>query len=63
LVVPLRYKVNISFNAQKDLEHIFYYIAEDSKNNARNFILELEKKINSLDSMPERLRIPMKPTG
>lgn len=53
----MRYKVNISSNAQKDLEHIFYYIAEDSMNNARNFILELEKKINSLDSMPERFAL------
>ena len=35
-----KYKVNLSFNAQKDLEHIFFYIAEDSINNAKNFILE-----------------------
>jgi plasmid stabilization system protein ParE len=52
--VAKKYKVNISFNAQKDLEHIFFYIAEDSINNAKNFILELEEKIHSLDSMPER---------
>ena len=49
-----KYKVNISFNAQNDLEHIFFYIAQDSTNNAKNFILELEKKIYSLDTMPER---------
>lgn len=52
-----KYKVNISFNAQKDLEHIFLYIAEDSINNAKNFILELEKKIFSLDTMPERFAL------
>jgi len=52
--VAKKYKVNISFNAQKDLEHIFFYIAQDSINNAKNFILELENKIYSLYAMPER---------
>ena len=52
-----KYKVNISFNAQKDLEHIFFYIAADSINNANNFILELEEKIYSLDTMPERFAL------
>ncbi|MBI4792778.1 MAG: type II toxin-antitoxin system RelE/ParE family toxin [Deltaproteobacteria bacterium] len=49
-----KYKVNISQNAQNDLEHIFFYIAGDSINNAKKFIVELEKKIYSLDSLPER---------
>ena len=52
-----KYKVNISFNAQKDLEHIFFYIAEDSMNNAKNFILELEEKILSLGSMSGRFAL------
>ena len=52
-----KYKINISFNAQKDLEHIFFYIAEDSINNAKKFILELEEKIYSLDSMLERFAL------
>ena len=49
-----RYKVNLTQLAQKDLEHIYYYIAADSINNARNFVLELEKKNFSLDTFPER---------
>lgn len=49
-----KYKVNISFNAQKDLEHIFFYIAEESINNAKKLILELEEKIYSLDTLPDR---------
>ena len=49
-----RYKVNLTQLAQKDLEQIFYYIAADSIKNARNFVLELEKKIYSLDTFPER---------
>jgi plasmid stabilization system protein ParE len=40
--------------AQKDLEQIYYYIAADSIKNARHFVLELEKKIYSLDTFPER---------
>ena len=49
-----RYKVNLTQLAQKDLEQIFYYIAADSIKNAMNFVLELEKKIYSLDTFPER---------
>ena len=52
-----KYKVNISFNAQKDLERIFFYIAENNINNAKKFILELEEKIYSLDVMPERFAL------
>ena len=52
-----KYKVKLTFNAQKDLEHIFFYIAEDSINNAHNFILELEQTIYSLDTMPERFAL------
>ncbi|MBT3256285.1 MAG: type II toxin-antitoxin system RelE/ParE family toxin [Deltaproteobacteria bacterium] len=52
-----KYKVNISLNAQNDLEHIFFYIAEDNISNARKFILELEKKIYSLDTFPERFAL------
>ena len=49
-----RYKVNLTQLAQKDLEQIYYYIAADSIKNATNFVLELEKKIYSLDTFPER---------
>lgn len=46
--------MNLTQLAQKDLEQIFYYIADDRIKNARNFVLELEKKIFSLDTFPER---------
>jgi addiction module RelE/StbE family toxin len=52
--VTKKYKVNLTQLAQKDLEQIYYYIADDSIQNARNFILELEKKIDSLNTIPER---------
>lgn len=49
-----KYEVNITQRAQKDLEHIFYYIATDNINNASNFIIELEKKVYSLEHLPKR---------
>ena len=52
-----KYKISISFNAQKDLERIFFYIAENNINNAKKFILELEEKIYSLDVIPERFAL------
>jgi toxin ParE1/3/4 len=52
--VTKRYEVNLTRLAQKDLEQIYYYIAADSIKNASNFILELEKKIYSLETLPER---------
>jgi len=48
------YKVNLTQHAQEDLEHIFYYIAADSISNASNFVLELEKKVYSLEILPNR---------
>lgn len=52
-----RYNVRITANAQKDLERIFYYIAADSINNAKKFILELEQKIYGLETLPERFAL------
>jgi len=52
--VKKAYKVFITQNAQDDLRHIFSYIAEDSISNARIFVSELEEKINTLSTLPER---------
>ena len=49
-----KYKVYITSNAQRDLGQIFSYISEDSVSNSKKFILELEEKIYSLDTLPER---------
>lgn len=55
--MPKKYKIFITENAQNDLEHIFFYIAEDSINNAKKFVLELESTIYSLDTFPERFAL------
>lgn len=52
--MPKKFKIHLSRNAQNDLEHIFFYIASDNINNAKKFILELEEKIYSLNTSPER---------
>ena len=49
-----KYQINLTQQAQNDLEQIFYYIADDSINNAGNFVLPLEKKIYSLEVFPDR---------
>ncbi len=52
--MPKKFQVNLARNAQNDLEHIFFYIASDSINKAKKIVLELEEKIYSLDTLPER---------
>ena len=52
--MPKKFSVYITQSAQNDLEHIFFYIACDNVNNAKKFILELEEKLYSLDTSPER---------
>ena len=49
-----KYKVNLTQHAQNDLEHIYYYIASNSPDNAVNFVLRLEEKLYSLNTYPER---------
>ena len=49
-----KYKVNLTQHAQNDLEHIYYYIASKSPDNAVNFVLRLEEKLYSLNTYPER---------
>mgnify|MGYP001546101123 CR=1 FL=1 len=49
-----KYQVRLTQEAQNDLEKIYYYIADDSINNARHFILQLEEKVYSLETFPDR---------
>ena len=49
-----KYDVKLTQQAQNDLEQIYYYIADDSIANAANFVLQLEKKVYSLEIFPDR---------
>lgn len=50
------YKVEITDTASKDLENIYNYINQysDSENSAKNKLINLLDKINSLSQFPER---------
>ena len=55
----MKYKIEISEQADKDLRNIYEYIAFElqAPENASGKIDRLEKHILSLDSMPEKYRI------
>ena len=55
----MKYKIEISEQADKDLRNIYEYIAFElqAPENASDQIDRLEKHILSLDSMPEKYRI------
>ena len=55
----MKYKIEISEQADKDLRNIYEYIAFElqAPENASGQIDRLEKHILSLDSMPEKYRI------
>lgn len=53
----MHYNIIVESEALEDLQNIYSYITEqDSKNKARKFIFELQKKIASLNQMPHRCR-------
>jgi toxin ParE1/3/4 len=52
--MPIRFAVSFSQKAEEDLEEIWSFIAADSPDNARKFVLNLEKQVESLGRFPER---------
>ncbi len=52
--VTKKYKIKITASAQKDIRGIWEYIAQNNPLNAGEFILEIEKRICSLSTSPER---------
>ena len=40
--------------SEKDIEHIYRYIADDSPKNALKWYSSIRKKISTLEEMPER---------
>ncbi|MDR3000018.1 MAG: type II toxin-antitoxin system RelE/ParE family toxin [Fibromonadaceae bacterium] len=50
------YAVNLTKEAEADLEEIISYIASDSVQNAFKILDKLQNKVNSLNKMPERGR-------
>lgn len=50
----VKYKVEITATAERDVEEIWTYIADDSPENATAFIIRLEEQIDALEQLPER---------
>ncbi len=54
--MDIKYDINITESAQKDLDNIYFHFAENLSENetAVNIINEMKEKIFSLESMPAR---------
>jgi toxin ParE1/3/4 len=50
----VKYNVEITPVAERDVEEIWNYIADNSPENATAFILRLEDQIETLEQLPER---------
>jgi len=50
----VKYNVAITQAAERDIEEIWIYIADDSPESASVFILRLEEQIDTLEQLPER---------
>ena len=52
--MPVKYSVQVTPAAERDVEEIWSYIADDNPENATAFILRLEEQIEALGQFPER---------
>ena len=52
--MPVKYSVQVTPAAERDVEEIWTYIADDSPEDATAFILRLEEQIETLEQLPER---------
>jgi toxin ParE1/3/4 len=52
--VPAKFRVRITHTAEKDLEEVWDYIANDSPESAEQFTRRLEEEIETLETLPER---------
>jgi toxin ParE1/3/4 len=50
----MTFKVRLSFSAELDLQEAIEFIAKDSKTHAKNWVVEFQKKIESLRELPLR---------
>jgi plasmid stabilization system protein ParE len=54
-----KYRVEITRTAELDIKEIFHYIAADSASAAKNWAIEIERQIDTLERLP--LRCPVIP--
>src|SRR3990172_1433186 len=52
--MPAKFRVRITRAAERDIEEAWSFIAEDSPEEAEEFIRQLEEQIETLERFPER---------
>lgn len=52
--MPGRFQVRITGTAERDIEELWAYIAQDDPQTASKFVLELDKQLQTLERFPER---------
>ena len=52
--MPAKYRVEIARTAEDDVEDIWSFIAQDSRDAADRFVHELERQLITLERFPER---------
>lgn len=52
--MPKKYNVILTASAEDDINEIWNYIASDSRDNAVNFISEIESLVQTLTKFPKR---------
>jgi len=52
--MPEKFRVRITRTAEEDIEEIWTFIAQDSTEEAEQFIHGLEEQVETLDRFPER---------
>ena len=52
--MPAKFRVRITRTAERDIEEAWTFIAQDSAEEAEEFIRRLEEQIATLESFPER---------
>jgi toxin ParE1/3/4 len=52
--VPAKYRVRVTRTAERDIEGVWSFIAQDSPENGESFIRRLEEQIETLENFPDR---------
>lgn len=52
--MPTRFRVRISATAERDVDEIWRFISHDDIEAASTFLMQLEEKVSSLETLPTR---------
>lgn len=52
--MPAKYRVRVTRTAERDIEGVWSFTAQDSPENAESFICRLEEQIETLENFPDR---------